>query len=175
MTTAQPQGDIKTGIYKARAIDPVKGGYVEQAYGQTKSGIPELLLRVNVRDVGRVLTTPLYFSAEAAPHSVSRLRACGWQGEDLADLTGVDANEIDVDISYRAWSQADGGDGSLKLKVQILSGGGGAFGSATPTNTALRPSGRQQRAEICASRPAASLMAAVAASRRLPEGTGSPS
>lgn len=132
MTTTQPQGDIKTGIYKARAIDPVKGEYVEQAYGKTKTGIPELLLRVDVRDIRRVLTAPLYFSTEAAPHSFSRLRACGWQGEDLADLTGVDANEIEVDISYRLWAQAEGGDGSLKLKVQILSGGGGAFGSANP-------------------------------------------
>jgi hypothetical protein len=133
MTMQGPQtGDIKTGIYKARAIDPVKGGYIESAYGKSKSGIPELLLRVDIPAIGRVLTTPLYFSAEAAPHSVSRLRACGWKGEDLADLTGIDANEIDVDISYKAWSQVDGGDGSLKLKVQILSGGGGAFGSSNP-------------------------------------------
>jgi hypothetical protein len=136
MTTQQPQGtgDIKTGIYKGRAIDPVKGGYVEQAYGKSKSGIPELLLRVEIPAIGRVLTTPMYFSLEAAPHSVSRLRACGWRGEDLADLTGVDTNEIDVDVSYRVWSQAEGGDGSMKLKVQILSGGGGAFGSSNPTS-----------------------------------------
>jgi hypothetical protein len=136
MTTQQPQatGDIKTGIYKARAIDPVKGGYVEQAYGKSKSGIPELFLRVEISSIGRVLTTPLYFSAEAAPYSVSRLRACGWKGEDLSDLTGVDANEIDVDISYKIWSQADGGDGSSKLKVQILSGGSGAFGSSNPVS-----------------------------------------
>lgn len=133
MTTAQPQGgDIKTGVYRARAIDPIKGGYVEQAYGRTKNGIPELLLRMDVRELGRVLTAPLYFSAEAAPGSVSRLRACGWQGEDLSDLTGVDAKEIELDVSYRVWSQADGGDGSLKLKVQILSGGGGGYGSANP-------------------------------------------
>lgn len=129
-------GDIKVGIYKARAIDPVKGGYAAEAYGKSKSGKHELMLRVEVPALGRVLTTPLYFSPEAMPHSVARLRACGWKGENLMDLAGVDANEIDVDVSYKPWLVADGGDGSLKLKVQILSGGGGAFGTAAPIDPA---------------------------------------
>jgi hypothetical protein len=134
MTQPQTAGDIKVGIYKARIIDPVKGGYADSAYGRSKTGKHELMLRVHVPDLGRVLTTPLYFSPEAMPHSVARLRAGGWKGEDLRDLTGVDSNEIEIDVSYRMWAASEGGDGSLKLKVQILSGGGGAFGTAAPVD-----------------------------------------
>lgn len=121
-------GKIKVGTYKARCIKD------ETVPDDTES--PRLLVMVDVPDLKQKFTVPLYFTEAAAPHSFSRLRACGWTGSDLSDLTGIDANEIDIKVFYETWTAANGGDGKERLKVEILSGGtgGGIFKPKTPTD-----------------------------------------
>jgi hypothetical protein len=121
-------GKIKVGNYKGRCVKD------ETVPDDTES--PRLLVMVNIPELKRQFTVPLYFTEAAAPHSFSRLRACGWTGADLSDLTGIDANEIDVKVFYEVWTEAKGGDNKERLKVEILSGGGGGgvFKPKAPTD-----------------------------------------
>jgi hypothetical protein len=114
--------DPKPGIYKGRVV---KG---TEEYGESPNGNPELYLQIEIPELdNRRFTTVLYFSGDAAPYSVPRLRACGWEGNDISNLEGIDKNEIAIDIGY----PIDPGDGKPKRKVQI-STGGGVFGTKKP-------------------------------------------
>jgi hypothetical protein len=122
--------DPKPGNYQGKAV---KGS---EQYGESPNGNPELLLQVIIPELatpefpdGRVFTTVLYFSAEAAPYSIPRLRSLGWEGNDLSDLKGIDKNEVMINI---AWP-VDPGDGKAKLKVQIGSGAG-TFSTKKPVD-----------------------------------------
>jgi len=108
---------IKAGVYRGRAV---KGS---EKRGESPSGKPEMNLNLKF-DAGAPegvveCTTTLYFSTEAAPHSIARLRQCGWTGSDLSEtLEGVDANEIDITVSYSQY------EGREVMKVQIGAGNG---------------------------------------------------
>jgi hypothetical protein len=125
--------DIKAGIYKGRVVRQPSGDWAQ--YGDSKNENPELLLDIDLRldDVGNVrrVTTPLYFSLAAAPYSFDRLRACGWEGSDLSDLTGVDKNEISVEVKHEPWLNPESGQNEMKTKFQIMSGAG-RFNTAKP-------------------------------------------
>jgi hypothetical protein len=113
--------DPKPGIYTARAV---KGS---EQYGESTNGSPELLLQLDIPDIGKRLTTVLYFSAAAAPYSIERLRAMGWEGSDLSDLTGIDKKDVSIEITYEPF------EGELKMKVQVRSGGG-TFNTKKPVD-----------------------------------------
>lgn len=123
--------NIKAGVYKGRVIKQPDGSWAQ--YGESANGNPEMLLdlELNLDDKGNKqrVTTPMYFSAAAAEYSFSRLRACGWEGSDLSDLTGVDKNEIDIEVRHEVYD----GDGEMKTKIQIMSGGG-RFNTAKPVD-----------------------------------------
>lgn len=110
---------IPAGTYKGRAI---KGS---EQHGFTSKGTEQIVidLEVTVPMAGDVeekkrLSTFMYFSDAAAPYSLERLRALGWQGDDVMDLVGIDANEVDVSVRYEDYQGED------KMKVEILTGGG---------------------------------------------------
>jgi len=121
--------DIKAGIYKARVVKQSDGSWAQ--YGESSNNNPEMILDLDLKmdDKGgtRRVSTPIYFSAAASEYSFARLRACGWQGNDLSDLAGVGDNEIDVEVRHEVYE----GDGELKTKIQIMSGGG-RFNTAKP-------------------------------------------
>ncbi len=130
MTTTNPDTTVKAGIYKGRAVTPGPDGTPHEG-GTSSKGTPELLVRLNVHELGRQFTSPLYFSPDAEAYSFDRLRAMGWKGEDLSDLTGIDANEVDVSISYENYTDPTTRVTSPKMRVQIISGGGN-FHSSNP-------------------------------------------
>lgn len=103
---------IEPGFYKGRAI----AGSEQYA---TKNDKDQIALDLDIPALGRALTTFLYFSEAAAPYAVERLRACGWQGDDVSKLVGIDQNEIDVQIKYGFH------EGKEQMKVDIATGGGG--------------------------------------------------
>jgi hypothetical protein len=119
--TVKP-ADPKEGRYKAKAATPDPTGAPHE-FGKSNNGTPELLLHLFFPELQRTFVSPLYFSAAAAPYSEERLRALGCV--DLSTLAGVDSNEIDAEIRYEWY------DGSWKMKVQILSGGG-VFHTSNP-------------------------------------------
>ena len=116
--------DPKPGIYKGHAVEG------SEQYGESKNGNPELLIDMMLTDLGnRVVTTPLYFSPESAPYSIERLRALGWETNDLQNLKGIGKNEVGIEIKYDLY------EGSWKMKVQIQSGAG-KFTTSKPTEKA---------------------------------------
>lgn len=111
----------KAGIYKGRAVP------TSVQYGESKNGTPELLVMFNAPSLNRQFTVPFYFSAAAAPHSVAKLRLCGWEGGDLSNLAGIDRNEVDLQITWEPY------EGQMKMKVQVA--GGGQFTTANPVDS----------------------------------------
>lgn len=99
------------GFYKGRAI----AGSAQ--YGE-KNGNEQICLDLEVPSLHRQFTTFLYFSEAAEPYAIQRLRACGWTGDDISNLVGIDKNEIDVQIKYEEYN------GKVQMKVDIATGGG---------------------------------------------------
>ena len=105
--------DPKPGIYKGRAVEG------SEQYSESVNGNPELLIDLVLPELAnRRLTTVLYFTGEATPYSLVRLRALGWEGDDLQNLKGIGKNEVGIEIKYNLY------EGSWKMKVEIMSGAG---------------------------------------------------
>jgi hypothetical protein len=105
--------DVQAGFYKGRGIAG------SEQYGVAGTGTDQIAVDVDVPSVGRALTVFLYFSDGAAPYAIEKLRAMGWQGNDLANLVGIDANEVDVSVKYKEYQ------GKQRIEVDVVAGGGG--------------------------------------------------
>lgn len=101
---------IPAGIHRAKAVAG------SEQYGETSNHHDQIVIDLAFVD-GYRASTFLVFSEAAAPYSMQRLRALGWTGTNLADLTGIDTNEVDVEVRYEMYQ------GEEKMKVQIVSGG----------------------------------------------------
>lgn len=101
---------IQAGTYRAKAIAG------SEQYGMTKGGNDQVAVDLKL-ETGDVVTAFLVFSEAAAPYSVQRLRALGWEGDNLAQLDGLGTTTADVRISYDEW------EGKQKMKVEIVTGG----------------------------------------------------
>lgn len=112
--TAEP---VKAGVYKGRAV---KGS---EQYGKTSGGTDQIVLDLAIKELGRNLQTFLYFSEKSAPYSIERLRKCGWKTDDILDLTGIDENEIDVEVLYEMYQPPDGSPARTVMKVNIIAVG----------------------------------------------------
>lgn len=106
------EGRIAPGFYKGRAI----AGSAQYAVNE-KNGNESIALDLDLGEIGQ-FTTFLHFTDAASPYAIERLRACGWKGDDLTKLDGIEANEITAQIKYETW------DGKERMKVDIATGGG---------------------------------------------------
>lgn len=102
---------IEAGVYRGKAVAG------SEQYGETSNHNDQIVLDLELLELGETVSTFLVFSEKAAPWSMKRLRALGWTGANLADLTGIDSNEVDVEVKYEEYQ------GELKMKVQIIAGG----------------------------------------------------
>jgi hypothetical protein len=103
---------IDPGTHRGRGIAGT------EQYGTTSNGNDQIVVDLDLFDIGEKVSTFLVFSDKSAPYSIERLRALGWSGNDLANLTGIDQNEVSVEVKYETYQ------GEEKMKVQILTGGG---------------------------------------------------
>ena len=124
---------LPEGKYKAR---PVEAGL-----GESKAGNPQAAVLFRIiggehdnstitwygsfsKNKGEGTKTPLQRTVES-------LRACGWQGDDLSDLSSInEANEIDVGLVI----EHDEYQGKVSAKVKWVNRGGG-LGLTTPMKT----------------------------------------
>ena len=102
---------IVAGKYRAVAVAG------SEQYGQTKSGNDQIVITMDLPDLGEQVSVFLYFSDAAAPHSIKRLRRAGWSGDDLSNLVGLGSTECEVEIKYEEYQ------GQQKMKAEIASGG----------------------------------------------------
>jgi hypothetical protein len=114
MTTENTTSDNlpKQGVYKARAI---KGS---EQYGESSNKNQQIYIDFKFPELNRQYTIILSLSPAAYPYSIQRLRALGWDGDRISDLTGIDKNEVDVDLTHETW------EGKQQVKLNIRSGGG---------------------------------------------------
>lgn len=104
---------IPAGFYKGRALAN------SEQYGTSKEGTEQIALDLEIPSLNRCLTTFLFFTDNATEFAIQRLRACGWTGDDVTKLVGIDTNEIDVSVKYETYQ------GKERMKVEIATNGGG--------------------------------------------------
>lgn len=88
---------IKDGSYKARAK--------RWSVGYSASGTPKIDVLFEIIDSpGEEITWAAYLSDNALPYSVKALRICGWDGDDIDDLDGLDCNEVSLVIETQCYN-----------------------------------------------------------------------
>lgn len=103
------------GRYKCKGIAG------SQQYGLAgDKETPQIAIDLAFPD-GSSMTTFLFFSPGSAQYSFQRLTALGWKGKgpnDLGNLTGIDTNEVDIEVREETF------EGKTRLKAEILTGPG---------------------------------------------------
>lgn len=107
---------IPEGTFKARATEGALGW---TSKGKEQVAVNFVLLEGDAE--GSQVTWYGYFSDKTQDGTIKSLRACGWLGDDLSDLTGIDANEVWLVIEHEENEQ----DGSVRARVRWVNGGGG--------------------------------------------------
>jgi hypothetical protein len=112
---------IPEGTYKARGVEAALG-----ITGTGKEQVAVLLTILEGDHAGDQITWYGYFTppTQQSKGTIARtfdsLRALGWQGDDLTDLTGIDANEVYIVIEHE-----DDREGKRRARVKWINSGGG--------------------------------------------------
>lgn len=94
--------DIKDGRYKAKARQAV--------LAKAGTGTPEVAVEFILADPsleGQGITWHGFLTDKTFDRTVESLRHCGWKGDDLSILEGVDANEVELVIENEANDEGD--------------------------------------------------------------------
>lgn len=106
--------------YKAKAA--------EWSLGETSQGNPQVVVLFNILDEGAQetrLTWYGYFTEKTTDKTIESLRICGWQGEDLTDLTGLDTNEVSLVVEDEEYTDEQSGQVSTRARVRWVNKAGG--------------------------------------------------
>lgn len=89
---------VPADTYRARAV--------AGALSKTSKGNPQIAIEFELLDggylsqfeaaIGQRITWYGYFTDRTTEGTFAALRTCGWATDDLDDLTGIDANEVDL-------------------------------------------------------------------------------
>jgi hypothetical protein len=117
----------EAGKYRARCIDDVSN----IRWGMSKNGIPQLALTFALTDdEGRTTDTTIdgAFSLDekknakgTSAYSITEkaLRICGWRTGSLDDLSGINDNEVELDVQWEEYN----GESRLRIKWVNKPGG----------------------------------------------------
>lgn len=106
---------IPIGTFKARGC--------EAALGYTNNGSEQVAIDfvlLEGESEGAHITWYGYFTEKTTEHTLAALRTCGWQTDDLSDLTGCDANDVYLVIEHE-----DDLEGNPRARVRFINGSGG--------------------------------------------------
>jgi hypothetical protein len=84
--------------YTAQAVD----GYLSY----TKDGKEQIVVKfaiVGGQYDGQTVTWTGYFTDKTFDRTIQSLRYCGWRGEDIDDLTGIDAHEVEIVVDHNTY------------------------------------------------------------------------
>lgn len=114
---------ISQGRHKARGVMGALG-----TTGTGKEQIAVLLEVTEGEEQGTQITWYGYFTEKTVDRTFESLRLLGWSGDDLTDLSGLDANEVSIVIEHEHDQS-----GELRARVKWINGGGG-LGLKEPMN-----------------------------------------
>jgi hypothetical protein len=101
------------GKYLARCIDDP----LAIRWGRAKSGSEQIALTFALVDNGKPTNATIewvggFGSDDSAKITLRALRACGWSGDDLLDLRGINDCDVEIDV------QRDEYQGESRLRVR---------------------------------------------------------
>lgn len=85
--------------YTAQAVD----GYLSH----TKDGKEQITVKfaiVGGQYDGQSVDWTGFFTDKTFDRTIQSLRYCGWQGDDIADLTGIDTNEVEIVVQHNEYN-----------------------------------------------------------------------
>ena len=90
---------LPKGTYKARAT--------EAEFGFTNTGTEQVAVVFEVVEDGEFQGERIawfgFFTEATAERTIQALRVCGWTGDDLGDLSGFDANEVELVVEHEEY------------------------------------------------------------------------
>lgn len=101
----------------------VKARAVEWALGMSGTGKEQIGIRFQLlegEDTGQYITYYGYFTEATLERTLESLDYCGWEGDNLTDLSGLDKNEVHLVIDHEADQ-----DGKVRARVKWINGSGG--------------------------------------------------
>ena len=101
----------------------VKARALEGALGLTNTGKDQIALLFKLLegpDENRMIPWYGFFTEKTTERTLETLELCGWEGDDLSDLTGIDRNEVYLVIEHEQDQQ-----GEVRARVRWVNGAGG--------------------------------------------------
>jgi len=144
---------IQPDTYRARAIAAALGS---SSQGNAQVGVEFQILdggrAGDETAIGRSITWYGSFSEKAREHTFKALRVCGWQGDDVDDLTTIDSNEVQIVV---AEDQDLEGNPTIRVRWINPIGGGGIAMKNRMDETSARAFAAEMRGYAIQSRGAA--------------------
>lgn len=142
---------LPEGRYRAKAT--------EGALGESSNGNPQVAVCCELLDAeyaGREITWFGSFSKNKGQgkktpleRTIETLRTFGWEGDDLSDLTGIDANEVNLVVEHEEYPE---GSGDWQAKVKWVNRGGLALKAPMSPESAKAFAAKMRGEVIAASR-----------------------
>ena len=100
----------------------------EVQYGTAKTGTEQIAVTFQTADTGDTITWVGSLTERAIAQVIKSLRACGWAGVDVGDVTAEDLKEqVELDCQEEEY------EGDTRLKVKwVNKPGSGGFAFAAP-------------------------------------------
>jgi hypothetical protein len=153
----QEHGSLKPGRFRARAV----GGVL----AESGNGNPQIAVSFDILDeafAGSSITWYGSFSKNLGKgkktpfqRTIETLRICGWEGDDISDLSTITKNEVSLTLDYETF------EGERKLKVKWVNAPGGVAVKNPMNEAQAKGFAAKMRGEV------------IAASRSIPKTNGS--
>ena len=134
---------MQEGRFKARACS--------WGLGYTSTGKEQVAVELKLTEevfTGERITWYGYFTEGTQERTFESLRALGWEGDDLSNLTGLDKNEVSIVV------QGEEYQGRTSLKVKFINPLGGLALKETMTPDQAKAFARRMKGWAVASRQA---------------------
>ena len=83
---------IQAGTHQAKATDA--------RLGFANTGNEQVAVRFELTDTGERVTWYGYFSERAIDTTLRALRACGWKGDDLSDMSTIGDEDVELVVEH---------------------------------------------------------------------------
>jgi len=108
---------IPAGNYRAQAVD----GHLSYTSKGNEQVVVKFVIAGGPQD-GQQVTWYGFFSDACFDRTIQSLRHCGWKGDDVSALVGLDANEVEIVVEHNDYK------GKVTPTVRWINQAGGGAG-----------------------------------------------